>query len=345
MTDLGRAEIVEDETELRRYLLGELDPDEQVVVAERLFLDGEYAQLAQAVADELIDEYAHHDLTTDEREKFETYFLARPEHREDLRIAQALKRFLASEKEVVVPGRMLAAFPPAADYSDVARPAAADFPLFSLFRRRPVVGFSLAAAVVIILSVITWLSIESVRRQERQRQLQAQGPQPTQPQPANRQDQPGDYLPVNETKPGGGDKRVERHTPNRDAAQSVSSPSSREAPAGVAMFTILPGGPVRSEGQTTKVSVSSEVGTAILKLPLTAADNYNSYQATLQSDGRRIYSWLDLKSEVDEEFGRVVKVKVPARLLRQQSYKIRLSGLIAGRQAPEVIYSFQVDKK
>lgn len=337
-------QYVEDETELRRYLLGELDPDEQVVVAERLFLDGEYAQLAQAVADELIDEYAYHDLTTDEREKFETYFLARPEHREDLRIAQALKRLLASEKEVVVPGRMLAAFPPAADYSDVARPAAANFPLFSLFRRRPVVGFSLATAVVIILSVITWLSIQSVRRQER-RQLQAQSPQPTKPQPANRQDQPGDYLPVNETKPGGGDERVERHTPNRDAAQSVSSPSGREAPAGVAIFTILPGGTVRSEGQTTKVSVSSEVGTVILKLPLTAADDYNSYQATLQSDGRRIYSWLDLKSEVDEKFGRVVKVKVPARLLRQQSYKIRLSGRSAGRQAPEVIYSFQVDKK
>jgi hypothetical protein len=88
------------ETKLRRYLLADLTLEEQVLVEQQLFLDSDYSELAQTVEDDLIDEYVHDDLVASEREKFESHFLNQPEHRGDLRIAEALKKYLASHRAV-----------------------------------------------------------------------------------------------------------------------------------------------------------------------------------------------------------------------------------------------------
>ena len=69
----------EQESQLRRYLLGELRLEEQVLIEQRLFLDRDYAELAQGVEDDLIDDYVHDDLTPVERQEFETHFLSIPQ--------------------------------------------------------------------------------------------------------------------------------------------------------------------------------------------------------------------------------------------------------------------------
>ena len=88
---------VQQEQKLKRYLLGELPLEEQVLVEQRLFLDSEYAELQQAVKDDLIDEYLVNEMIDSEREKFVNHFLLLPEHGADLRIAEALKKYLATE--------------------------------------------------------------------------------------------------------------------------------------------------------------------------------------------------------------------------------------------------------
>src|SRR5215213_11544140 len=90
-------EDVEQEAELRRYLLGQLSLEEQVLIEQRLFLDSEYAQLVKSVEDDLIDDYVRDDLTEAEREEFGNRFLNRPEYSDDISIAQALDRYLAPE--------------------------------------------------------------------------------------------------------------------------------------------------------------------------------------------------------------------------------------------------------
>src|SRR5215813_5653673 len=87
---------VQQEIKLRRYLLGELPLEEQVLVEQQLFLDSEYAELQQAVKDDLIDEYLVDELRGSEREEFVNHFLLLPEHGADLRIAEALKKYLAT---------------------------------------------------------------------------------------------------------------------------------------------------------------------------------------------------------------------------------------------------------
>jgi hypothetical protein len=330
-----------EEAELRRYLLGDLTLEEQVLVEERLFLDSEYMQLAEALEAELVDEYANQDLTPAERKQFESHFLARPAHRDDLRIAEALKRYIAAETE------------PAA----VVQPVKENLwsSLTSLFGRRAVLGFSFAAALI-ILSIITWLAVGSWRRQESS-PLQAQEtPQPPAPGEQKRPESPG-VPPDNSrgevaggenggqpsTTPGGrqGDNSAEQG----GRPQKVSPPTV-PAPTRVVAFVLLPGGGVRGGGQGESVSITADVGTVVLRLPLVDEESYRSYRATLETGGRTIRPFDKLTSELDPELGKVIQVRVPAELLRRQSYQVQLSGITAdGRTQSLTSYTFVVERR
>lgn len=142
---------VQQEMKLRQYLLGELPFEERVLVEQRLFLDSDYAELQQAVKDDLIDEYLVNEMVDSEREKFVNHFLHQPEHGADLRIAEALKRYRP--------------FP---------------FP----FLNKPLVWLSVTVAALIILAVLAWIVIRATRGPAAEGPQQAREPQPTQSQPA-----------------------------------------------------------------------------------------------------------------------------------------------------------------
>jgi hypothetical protein len=355
---------LEEEAELRRYLLGELTHEGRVAVEGRLFLDDDYTRLAQSVEDELVDEYAHQDLTDDERERFESHFLAAPEHRDDLNIAQALKRYVDSEIGSGLTTPAPVAVSPAPDHAGVLRVdkerGLSFFP--SLFARRPAVSLSLAAVLLITLSLVAWLTIRTMRRPEGGSPLQAQGPAPTETAPPEKQRAPEGGLPANGSS-GGSVETAKQQGGNELPADVKSKPRDEQtarhsarprrpthtlspAPTGVAMFTILPGGVGRDAGQTKGISFTPDVGTVILKLPITAAEDYDSYRATLRTGGRAKYTWPALKSETDDELGKIVSLKVPAGLLRARVYEIKLGGLNAERQPRNITtYSFTVDNK
>jgi hypothetical protein len=336
-----------EETELRRYLLGELTLEERVLIEERMFLDSAYMQLARAVKDELVDEYANQDLTPAEREQFETHFLARPEHRDDLRIAQALKRHLAS---------------PAASGGN-ARPftkRVREF-LSSLFGRRAVLGLSFATALI-ILSVITWLAVGSWRLQEIRPPLQAQDPTP--PQPAQGPQQPPESAgatPDNSRGPGGevaggqdggrpsttpGGRQGGVPAGRQGGRQQGTPPPTGQTPTRVVAFVLLSGGGVRGEGRGESVSIAADVGTVVLRLPLVEEANFSSYRATLETGGRVIRPFDRLTAEVDPELGSVVQVRVPADLLRGQRYQVKLTGIAAdGRTRNLPSYTFAVERR
>ncbi|MET0649721.1 MAG: hypothetical protein ABW208_24165 [Pyrinomonadaceae bacterium] len=358
-----KEQLVE-ETELRRYLLGELTLEERVLVEERMFLDSAYMQLARAVKDGLVDEYAHQDLTPAEREQFESHFLARPEHRDDLRIAQALKRYLASEaasaEAATAPS---VAVSPAASGGN-ARPftkRVREF-LSSLFGRRAILGLSFAAALI-ILSVITWLAVGSWRLQEIRPPLQAQDPTP--PPPAQGPQQPPESAgaaPDNSRGPGGGEvaggqdgvrpSTTPGGRPGGDPAgrqggrQQGTPPPTGQTPTRVVAFVLLPGGGVRGGERGESVSVAADVGTVVLRLPLVDEGDYSHYRATLETRGRLARAFDRLPAEVDPELGSVVQVRVPADLLRGRRYQVKLTGITAdGRTRNLPSYTFAVERR
>ena len=75
---------------IRRYLLGQLAPDDQSAIEERLFLDDDFARLVELAEEELIDECARELLPEADRDAFFRNFLSTPNRRHRLNIANQL---------------------------------------------------------------------------------------------------------------------------------------------------------------------------------------------------------------------------------------------------------------
>lgn len=91
-------EADEEERVLRRYLLGELNEDEQERVEVRFITDLDFKQRALIVEDELVEDYLSGELSDAEKALFTGHFLATPEQRQKLKIAGSVRRYLIVEK-------------------------------------------------------------------------------------------------------------------------------------------------------------------------------------------------------------------------------------------------------
>jgi CHAT domain-containing protein/Tfp pilus assembly protein PilF len=86
------SQAVKDQNTLRRYLLGELMQEELDPVEERLLVENNFFEEFELVKEDLIDLYVNQQLTPEELQRFEQFFLTTAERREDVRHAQALAR-------------------------------------------------------------------------------------------------------------------------------------------------------------------------------------------------------------------------------------------------------------
>lgn len=146
----------EDYELIRHYLLGDLSGHERELFEERVITDPSYKESVLMVEAELIEDYLEDDLPEVERQKFIRHFLSTPQQLQKLEFSQALKRYA-----------MAAASSPV---DDKLRRSAEDLEVkhrswWSQFLRiqRPVLGFSLAAAVLLALFA-AWLFLIRDRR-------------------------------------------------------------------------------------------------------------------------------------------------------------------------------------
>ncbi|MEK7829672.1 MAG: hypothetical protein AAB401_01225, partial [Acidobacteriota bacterium] len=89
-----KKESVENDTQLRRYLLDELPADELQLIEERLLVDNEYLEQMLIVEEDLIDDYTANKLSPQQKANYQKLFLASPEGRQKLKITQVLKKHL-----------------------------------------------------------------------------------------------------------------------------------------------------------------------------------------------------------------------------------------------------------
>ena len=319
---------LQQETELKRYLLGELTLEEQVLIEQRLFLDRDYAQLAQAVEDDLIDDYVRSDLTAIERKKFEAHFLLqRPENSEDLKVAQALERYLTFE--------------------GITNPAVvaihSDQPAISSAqpRHKPAVWFALAAAILIVLSIVTWIAIRSSKPANNPQQAQEQQPGPTGP---DRQQQPGPSPPINGSNSRRDDTVERRDDPNKKRNEREDRRPEQPMPHTFPAVTLLPGGGSRGGGQIKEVVIASKQKNVSLKLLLSTTKDYERYHLELLSRQRRVHAQI-LSSQIDEESGRpIIFITLPTNLLTQRRYEIKLRGITTDGRQDITSYFFTIRK-
>ena len=317
------------ETKIRQYLLGQLTLEEQVLVEQRLFLESEYAELAETVEDDLIDEYLHDDLTGGERKKFEDHFLGQPEHRADLKIAQALEKYLTSD--IVAEPRKKTSFTSIRQIPSL---------LVSLVTQRPVISFALASALLILISIIAWNAFKSTRQNGGEPPLQAQDQHPANTQPAN---SPSPAVSVNGNKENVNTAQGRGVSEEGPAEKNTRNQTEQRPSPVFATFEILPGGLSRSGGRPNSVQISSEIERVVLKLPLDMPEHYDRYSYELLSDGR-VVKKDELKSDTDTS-GPTVFISLPVKLLTGESYEIRMRGITTdGRSSAPSLYYFIVER-
>lgn len=88
----------EQHEQARRYLLGELSETQQTAAEERFFADEDFSRLLDAAEHDLIDDYLRGELTSGQKQNFESNFLVTERRREKVRAAQILQTQLFTKK-------------------------------------------------------------------------------------------------------------------------------------------------------------------------------------------------------------------------------------------------------
>jgi len=146
---------------LRRYLLGDLAPGEIAALEERLLTDTNFYEELLMMEDELIDQYLTGEQSQAERERFESHFSLAPERQQKVRFALTLKKYLSDTSEAPV--------------TDVDTKSSLGGPIsvkdsyqrkrsfFSFLPTNPIVAYSLAAALLLVIGVGFWMTLNRLK--------------------------------------------------------------------------------------------------------------------------------------------------------------------------------------
>lgn len=301
-------ETVINEVIARRFLLGELSAEEQARIEELAFQDPDTFAAIEASQEDLIDDFLNGELSPEEKDRFQNYFLVQPGRRQDLRMGRVLQQYLGRDEESV---------PDPASNVVIVQPKLL---IFDWLRLRPALASLILAILLVIMVIIL------ARRGDDQPILTHQQPTPALPSPST--------SPVATP-----DQQAPSPTPGNTS--SPPAPTPRQPVEPVYAFVLVPGGPTRSEGEETKVRpVSTSIS---FELPLIDDAPFQHYQARLQKDGRTLQTWSNLKPR-EMQSGRALNVIVPANTLdHQQHYRIVVMGVSANAKAQPVhTYYFHV---
>lgn len=217
---------------------------------------------------------------------------------------------------------------------------------------------SLIAAVLLIMLGGLWLVIQVIRNPEKAPPSQAKLPSTQEKKEPHNNTQQADIA--NQNKGGqreqeGQFEQRKQERPLREEetglAQRKQNNQGRQPRSSLPQssvqysFLLLPGGPIREGGEGNTLKIPSNAGIVNLQLPLIGNADFRSYKATLKTtDNTTLLTQTGLQAKAAQP-GEMVSVSVPARLLRQQRYRMELQGITANGELREISgYSFQVEK-
>ena len=311
-------ENVENEISMKQYLLGELTEAEQQQLEERLMTSSECFELLLIAEDELVDEYVRGTLSAREQERFNDYFLCTPERRQKLTFSRSLQKYILNKADR--PGPVWA------------------WPSFLAFLRAPdpIMGWSLAAALLLIVFVGSWSTLK-IWRLQHQPMVPAGREQDLQRQLAQlheRNDQSNRELQRQQN---------QRAALEQELAALKTSTSQHSSPSMIA-FALTPG-MVRDMEGMKKVAIPAGTMWVQLQLDL-GADDYNRYDAVLQkAEGDEIWNQSTPKVKMKGNI-EVVVLTLPAKLLPHGDYILKLSGMTTRGNLEDIDkYYFRVLEK
>jgi hypothetical protein len=308
---------VENGRTLKRYLLGQLDEQEQQRLEREIMTDNHTFEQISAAEDELVEEYLEGSLSAREREKFENHFLSTPERRQELKLAKALRKYVPSQKS--------------------ASKVSFWESLLALLGAQPAF-LKHALSAVLVLAVVggVWSGRQAWRYSQEIAQIRSQQTT-SQDQMQNLQRQLGEQR----SRSAQLAEELERQEEQR--SQMDRAPKAIQQPSLVALA--LSPGLVRSTGSVKRLVVPPSASLIKLELDLLATD-YPTYRVILQdADGQEIITLNRLKA--GRSSGRdVVVVTLPASLVPRGDYSLKLSGRSAAGDFEDLgRYYFRVVKQ
>jgi len=313
---------LDNEKLLKRFLLGDLSESERTEMEDRFLADDNLFQELLIGEDDLIDAYVRGELPAAESALFERCCLSTQHGRQRIEFAQTLFNSLSDKTEAIVATR------------EQATTVSWWRSLFDKFvGHRPVLSFTLAAALLVVIFGGLWLLRETARTRFTSEPEQArQTMTPTSP-------------PLESTSPPA-NVPLEREQSQREKENSNSAPS-RETPKKtspvIATFTLLPG-MVRGESGAGALILPDGATEVRLRLMLEGED-YKQYRATLLTpEGRKLWGRVVAKG-TSKKSGNL-GLSLPANLLKSGDYVLGLSGANSdGKWESVADYSFRILRK
>ncbi len=325
-----------------QYLLGSLPEKETERFDELSFIDDEFAEQVQAAEDDLADAYVNGELSGQTLERFNSYYLASPKRRDNVRFAQSLQVFTdqaVAAKPAEEAGESIA------NRFELNRPGA---------WRRFLPGFfavpslatqwSFAGAAILLLLGGAWLAFGTFRLQSRMDQVQAEST-------ALKQRETELQTQLGQERSAGSETarelaRVREQLAQLEqqviAQQRAQQQPSLPAELNIARFDLAP--QMRSGSATIAIPPETDYVTLQLELD---ADDYPAYRAELrtQTGDEKVWSSGRLKAKVKSE-KRVLDVGIRADKLKTRAYILTLKGVADdGSEKDAPGYAFRVVKQ
>ncbi len=282
---------------LVRYILGE-SPDPERLQLEDYYIRSEevLGQLLEA-EDDLIDEYARNELSSERRELFEKQFLASPAQAERIAFAQALAG-LAPVAEGAASGKREALA--------IATPET-----FRPIRR--LIRASLAAGVLVAAATGLWFILRGRERPSR---------------PGSQSTQASQTAPVQE--PAAGPTQAALPTQPNPGQTLSSIQGGQEATVSVVLVPL-----VRRAETAKSLVIGPQIERLLVRLQLDHAD-YARYRALVQTGAEKEIWRQDGLEAHRMPSGQFVVLSLPAKLFTSQDYRFTLSGMTSEGYSEEI---------
>lgn len=329
----ARAKFDPDDSVLLRYLLGALPMDEAEPIEEASIVDGEFAARLNAAEHDLVDTYARGELEGSNLARFQNWYLSSPLRAQKVEAAKAIVLIIDSPNDMAAAGKPevktaietkppdSAKVSPALSYGKASARAGSGGLRFGDFRSWPMWGIAAAAAVLILVVAVGFLTTRNKRLRNEVAETKKQ------------------------TTELAAKLKEENAGANSNAEKSVgASANLAHGLDNVATVTMFLPSPTRGASTVPTVNIPAGTGLVVLSLGL-GSNNEDAYRAQLMDPATQKVFWHSgiLRPGSD---GTYVSVTVPAPVLRSSVYLLQLTHDAAnGRAELLTSYPFRAEVK
>ncbi len=311
------------ELPLKSYLLGDLNTQEQQRLEQRLMIDSAAFEELCWIEDELIDDYMDGALSDREKEKFENIFLSAPERHQKLRLAKALKRYTAANRQKKTHWYI---------WLNAGQ---------AFWRHQSrTLKWILAASLLLLIGGSSWSTLQISRLQVALDQEQTEASK-SQRQLKEIQSQ-NLKLAASLEHEQARRTQLEQEAANLKRAQ-MPGPSLIPGQIQTTLLTAILA-PGRSRGSDGMQEINIPSGESVVKLDLKMEPlDYPGYNATLERIGKDKNRTVIAQQTESRLQGQFSGLFVPAELMTRGDYVLRLSGItVTGKNEDIGSYYFRI---